>query len=252
MSRVANPDNDSYPITYKTEAHRFAKCVNYERATVREILKEGYVCHVGFDYNDSTNPPYHVVLPTLYALDTNPGPTGPERLYLHGLNEARLYTTAARDPENGVPVCLTVSLVDGLLLAERAFWHGIYYRSVMVYGNAIPVTNPGDKMAALQVLVEHMFKGRWNDTDHPDVDELGRAGVLRLELTEASAKILDSTTKLGKCDLKYEEDQDPEHWSGVIPVGQAYCHPQPNEATIKAGIGIPPYLKGYHRPQHQT
>jgi nitroimidazol reductase NimA-like FMN-containing flavoprotein (pyridoxamine 5'-phosphate oxidase superfamily) len=258
MLQATDLDDDSYLPTYKTKAHRYADCISYKRTAVREILKEGYVCHVGFVYDDFKNPPYPVALPTLYALDTSANPTNPEhseRLYLHGSSKARLYATAIKNPAEGVPVCLTVSLVDSMVLAERAFWHAVYYRSVMAYGNAIPVTDEGDKMAALEVVVEHMFKQRWQDTEPPskteppDNPEFEHVGVLRLELTEASAKIQEGDTATGKCGLKYEEDQDPVHWGGVIRVSQAYGDPQPNEATKKSGIPIPEYLKGYHRPQ---
>lgn len=251
-----------YPVTKRTKAHAlphgYPQCVSYKRETVHEILKEGYVCHVGFNYtekNTQESDPYPVVLPTLYGIDT----TTPEVLYLHGSIDARLYQTACDTVTypDGVPVCLTVSLVDHMVVGARAFWNAVYYRSVMVYGTVTPVTDANEIMHALKSHVEHMFKGRWNDTRHPNERELASVGVLSLSLKEASAKVQDGTRMIkfdddgppGKGSLEYEEESPPTHWAGVIPVCQGYATPQPNAETIKAGIKIPEYLKGYNRPQ---
>lgn len=259
MSHVVDHD-DSYPITERTKAHEppygYPQCVSYERATVHDILKEGYVCHIGFNYtekNTQKTDTHPVVLPTLYGIDT----TTPEVLYLHSSIDARLYQTACdqKTYPDGVPVCLTVSLVDHMVVGAHAFWNGVYYRSVMVYGNVTPVTGENEKMHALESLVEHMFKGRWNDTQKPDPsgDEFKSVGVLSLTLNEVSAKVQDGTTikdtKIGKGGLEYKEDLTPTYWAGVIPVCQGYAHPQPNTETIQAEIKIPEYLKGYNRPQ---
>lgn len=255
---------NDYKITERTKAHKlphgYPQCVSYERETVHDILKEGYVCHVGFDYTekdpqgpDDTHP---VVLPTLYGIDT----TNPDLLYLHSSTDARLYQTACNKTAypNGVPVCLTVSLVDHLAVGEHAFWNGVYYRSVMAYGNVSPVLNEGEKMQALKSLVEHIFKGRWNDTEQPDKigDEFTSVGVLSLALEQVSAKVQDGTKKINYIDgkryhkgVEYKEDVSPKYWAGVIPVCQGYAAPQPSDETIKAGIEIPKYLKGYNRPQ---
>ena len=259
FSDVGDP-KDYYNVTVRTKAHKlphgYPQCVSYKRETVYDILKEGYVCHVGFNYtekNTQNSDTHPVVLPTLYGIDT----TNHDLLYLHGSADARLYQTACDVTPQGVLVCLTVSLVDHMVVGYPAHSNAVYYRSVMAYGNAIPVTDVNEKGQALESIVEHMFKGRWNNTQHPDhKKDFENIGVLSLSLEEVSAKVQDGTRliqfnekKIGKGSLEYEEEPTHTYWTGVIPVCQGYAHPEPDTETIKAGLEIPDYLNGYGRPQ---
>jgi nitroimidazol reductase NimA-like FMN-containing flavoprotein (pyridoxamine 5'-phosphate oxidase superfamily) len=168
-----------------------------------------------------------VVLPTLY------GRVG-ERLYVHGSTGSRpLRMTGKADP--GLPVCLTVTHVDGLVLARSAFHHSINYRSVVVHGIAHQVTDPEEKRAALDALVDHVVPGRAADSRPADAKELAATAVLRLDLEEVSAKL-----RTGGVNDEPEDLALP-HWAGVVPLRKGYGTPVP-EADLAPGARVPGYL----------
>ncbi|MEU6987408.1 pyridoxamine 5'-phosphate oxidase family protein [Streptomyces sp. NPDC046324] len=216
---------DSYEPTERTIPTRSRHRASYDRALVHSILDEAYVCHLGFVRDGAP-----VVLPTLY------GRIG-DRLYVHGSTGSRPLRMAggpgAEAP--GLPVCLTVTHVDGLVLAKSAFHHSINYRSVVVHGAAHQVTDPEELRTALDALVDHVVPGRADDSRPANAKELAATAVLRLDLDEVSAKVRTG----GPNDEP--EDATLPHWSGVIPVRRAYDTPVPAE-DLDPSVALPAYL----------
>ncbi|MER6383685.1 pyridoxamine 5'-phosphate oxidase family protein [Streptomyces sp. NPDC001250] len=212
----------AYAPTDRTVPTRAADRASYDKEQVHAILDEGYVCHLGFVRDGAP-----VVLPTLY------GRVG-ERLYVHGSTGSRpLRMTGAADP--GLPVCLTVTHVDGLVLARSAFHHSINYRSVVVHGIAHQVTDPEEKRAALDALVDHVMPGRAADSRPADKKELAATAVIRLDLDQVSAKLRTGGANDDPADLALP------HWAGVVPLRRGYDAPVPN-ADLAPGIELPDYL----------
>lgn len=212
----------AYSPTDRTVPTRSADRASYDRELVHSILDEGYVCHLGFVRDGAP-----VVLPTLYAR------VG-ERLYIHGSTGSRpLRMTGETDP--GLPVCLTVTHVDGLVLARSAFHHSVNYRSVVVHGTARQVTDPEEKRLALDALVDQVVPGRAADSRPADKKELAATAVITLDLTEVSAKL-----RAGGANDDPEDLALP-HWAGVIPVTRTYGTPLP-EVSMKPGAELPGYL----------
>jgi nitroimidazol reductase NimA-like FMN-containing flavoprotein (pyridoxamine 5'-phosphate oxidase superfamily) len=179
---------------------------SYDRATIHAILDEGRVCHVGFVHDGQ---PF--VVPTTYAR------VG-DALYVHGAAASRMLRGLA----SGVPVCITVTLLDGLVLARSAFHHSMNYRSVVVLGVATEVTDPAERLGALEAIVEHVAPGRWAASRPPTAPELRATSVLRLPITEASAKIrtggpIDDAADMGwPC------------WAGHVPLRLVALAPVPD------------------------
>lgn len=212
----------SYTPTDRTVPTRSAHRASYDRELVHAILDEGCVCHLGYIRDGAP-----VVLPTLY------GRIG-ERLYVHGSTGSRPLRMAGQaDP--GLPVCLTVTHVDGLVLARSAFHHSVNYRSAVVHGVARRVTDPQEKRAALDALVDQVVPGRSADSRPANAKELAATAVLRLDLDEVSAKV-----RTGGVDDEPEDLSLP-HWAGVIPVRRQYGTPLP-DAALSPGIALPGYL----------
>lgn len=215
---------DSYEPTERTIPTRSRDRASYDRALVHSILDEAYVCHLGFVREGAP-----VVLPTLY------GRIG-DRLYVHGSTGSRPLRMAGKGEEApGLPVCLTVTHVDGLVLARSAFHHSINYRSVVVHGTAHQVTDPEELRTALDALVDHVVPGRSDDSRPANAKELAATAVLRLDLDEVSAKVRTG----GPNDEP--EDATLPHWSGVIPVQKTYGMPIPADDHDPA-IALPDYL----------
>jgi nitroimidazol reductase NimA-like FMN-containing flavoprotein (pyridoxamine 5'-phosphate oxidase superfamily) len=182
--------------TSRTAVRRKADRGRYERELVHAILDEALVCHVGFESDHGP-----VVLPTMHARVH-------ETLYLHGaVGNAMLRTLAA-----GAPVCATVTLLDGLVLARSAFHHSMNYRSVVVFGTAVAVEDPQAKLAALEALIERIHPGRWSEARPPTETELRNTLVVALPLTEASAKVRTGPP------IDDDEDYSLSVWAGEIPL----------------------------------
>lgn len=216
------PQPAAYSPTDRTVPTRSPDRASYDRELVHSILDEGYVCHLGFVRDGAP-----VVLPTLYAR------VG-ERLYLHGSTGSRpLHMTGRTEP--GLPVCVTVTHVDGLVLARSAFHHSINYRSVVVHGTARQVTGPEEKRLALDALVDQVVPGRSADSRRADRKELAATAVIALDLTEVSAKL-----RTGGANDEPEDLALP-HWAGVIPVTRTYGTPIPSK-NLRPGTETPGYL----------
>ncbi len=213
----------SYAPTERTVPTRSKERAHYDRELVHSILDETYLCHMGFVREGAP-----VVLPTLY------GRVG-EVLYVHGSTGSRPLRMAGKaDP--GLAVCLTVTHVDGLVLARSAFHHSINYRSVVVHGIAHQVTDPEEKRMALDALVDHVVSGRAADSRPANTKELAATAVLRVDLNEVSAKIRTG----GPNDDA--EDMGLPHWAGVVPAARTYGEPIPS-ADLEPGIELPAYLR---------
>ncbi|MET9322723.1 pyridoxamine 5'-phosphate oxidase family protein [Streptomyces sp. NPDC003038] len=212
----------AYEPTARTVPSRSRDRARYDRETVHSILDQAYVCHLGFIRDGAP-----VVLPTLF------GRVG-EALYLHGSTGSRPLLAAGKaDP--GLPVCVTVTHVDGLVLARSAFHHSLNYRSVVVHGTAYQVTDEAERRLALDALVDQVVPGRSADSRPPSAKELAATAVIRLDLTEVSAKLRTG----GPNDDA--EDLDLPYWSGVVPVAPTYGTPVP-AADLAPGIATPDYL----------
>jgi uncharacterized protein len=213
-----------FPPTQRTQVKRLPKRGHYDRETVYQILDTAFVCHVGFCVDGQP-----------YVLPTNYGRAG-DTLYLHGSAASRMLKTLS----GGVPVCVTITHVDGLVLARSAFHHSVNYRSVVVLGTARLVEERAEKMEALRIFTEHVMKGRWDDVRQPNEQEMKATTVLALPLEEVSAKVRTG----GPVDD--EEDYALPVWAGVLPLETAVKPPVP-DANRKNEPAIPDYLKNYSR-----
>ncbi len=210
--------------TKRTTLKRLAKRGVFDRNSVYEILDEGFICHVGFAVDGKP-----VVIPTGYArID--------DQLYIHGSQASRMLRTLSQ----GVDVCVTVTLVDGLVLARSAFHHSINYRSVVIFGRASLVEDADTKLGALFAFSEHVIPGRWDDVRAPTPEELKATTVLSLELMEASAKVRTGPP------LDDEEDYSLPVWAGVIPLRLASGAPI-NDPRLPDDTEVPSYASNYRR-----
>jgi len=212
----------AYPRTPRTTGTRARERMTYDRELVHSVLDEGYLCHLGFVRDGAP-----VVLPTLYAR------VG-ERLYVHGSTGSRPLREAGEEDE-GIPVCVTVTHVDGLVLAKSAFHHSVNYRSVVAHGRAYQVTDHEERLTALDAIVENAIPGRADDSRRATPKELAATAVVRVDLEEVSAKLRTGGPK------DEPEDLDLPHWSGVLPVSPAYGTPIPAD-DLAPGIPVPGYL----------
>jgi nitroimidazol reductase NimA-like FMN-containing flavoprotein (pyridoxamine 5'-phosphate oxidase superfamily) len=216
-------DTDFYRRTERTRVRRLPERAAYDRATVHAILDEGFLCHLGFVVDGQPH-----VIPTGYA---RVGDT----LFLHGSTGSRLGLRP------GMDVCVTVTLVDGLVLARSAFHHSMNYRSVMAIGRTRPVTDPGEKEAALRALVEHIVPGRSDEVRGGDSRELAATAVLALPLAEVSAKVRTGPPK----------DDEPDYalpiWAGVLPLALTPGEPAP-DPVLDPSIPTPAHVASWSRP----
>lgn len=216
----------SYAATARTTPTRAPQRVGYDRATVHAVLDEAVVSHVGFVVDGRP-----VVLPQLHVR------VG-ERLYLHGSTGARALLAARA---GGLQVCVTVTLVDGLVLARSAFHHSINYRSVVALGLATAVDDDDEKAAALGALVDQVAPGRSAASRPPSRKELAATTVLRLELEEVSVKVRSGPP------VDDAEDLDLPHWAGVLPLTTGPAAPLP-APDLSAGIDVPEHVASWRRP----
>ena len=215
---------DSTTQTKRTTVKRLPARGNYDRETINSILDEGFICHVGFDLDAQ---PY--VIPTGYArVDDD--------LYIHGSSASRML----RNISQGINVCVTVTLIDGLVLARSAFHHSMNYRSVVILGKAELVTDDDEKNKALEALTEHIVPGRWAEVRWPNELELKATTVLRLPIDEASAKIRTGGP------IDDEEDYSMNVWAGVLPVSLATGEPVSDE-RLDPSIPAPGHVTDYKR-----
>ena len=217
----------SFPRTERSTLRRLPKRGSYDKEVVYAILDHAIVCHVGLATEDGP-----VVIPMGYARRG-------DELLLHGSARSRLLEELAQ----GAPVCVTVTLVDGLVLARSTFHHSINYRSVVLYGRPVGIDDPVEKARALEAVVEHLVPGRSRDARAADEGELLATRVVRLPIEEASAKI-----RVGP-PIDDARDLELDIWAGVLPLERRPGAPIPDEHT-KTGIPVPAYVKNY--PQGRT
>ena len=210
--------------TDRTQVKRLPKRGKYERETVFAILDAGFVCHVGFSVDGQP-----------YVIPTNYGRSG-DTVYLHGSAASRMLRTLSE----GVPVGVTVTHVDGLVLARSAFHHSVNYRSVVILGTARLVTDPAEKVEALRVFTEQVMKGRWDDVRKPTEQELKATTVLALPLEEVSAKVRTGGP------IDDEEDYALPVWAGVLPLETVAKEPLADPQR-RNNPAVPEYLKKYSR-----
>jgi len=202
----------NYQPSARTRVARLPKRAVYDQAQVHAILDEGFLCHVGFTIDEQ---PY--VIPTSYV-------RAGEKLYIHGSAASRMLRTL----DQGVQVCVTVTLIDGLVLARSSFHHSINYRSVVVLGAAQLVVDRDEKIDALRRFTNHIVRGRWDEARQPTDQELKSTSVLVLPMEEVSAKVRTGPP------VDDEEDYEIPIWCGVIPVQMCVGDPIPDDRILPA------------------
>ena len=215
MSQTSSP-------TPRTRVVREPERGVYDRETAYRILDEGFICHVGFVVDGQ---PF--VIPTSY------GRSG-DNLYIHGSAASRML----RNLDNGVPVCITVTLLDGLVLARSIFNHSMNYRSVVILGRASAVQDPAEKLEALRTLSEHILRGRWAESRQPNEKELKATLALRVPIEEFSAKVRQGPP------IDDEEDYSFPTWAGVVPLEMVAGMPIP-DARCSPEVPVPEYAARY-------
>ena len=213
-----------FPQTERTTLKRLPKRGVYDRRLVYGILDEGFICHVGFAVEGQT-----FVIPTGYARVD-------EQLFIHGSQVSRMLRTLS----SGIDVCVSVTLVDGLVLARSAFHHSINYRSVVMFGRATLVDDREAKLAALFSFSEQVIPGRWNDVREPTEQELRATTVLALPLVEVSAKVRTGPP------IDDDEDYALNVWAGVLPLKIAAGAPI-SDPRLPETIAPPSYTLKYSR-----
>src|SRR5438477_916853 len=215
---------EPYSPTARTRVTREPERGVYDRAAAYQVLDEAFICHVGFVVD---NQPF--VIPTGF------GRSG-DNLYIHGSAASRML----RNLDQGIPVCVTVTLLDGLVLARSIFNHSMNYRSVVILGTAHAVTDQEEKLKALQILSDHIIPGRWTDSRQPNEKELKATLALKLPIEEFSAKVRQGPP------LDDEEDLSFQTWAGVIPLQMVASEPI-DDPTLQGEIKIPEYARNYVR-----
>lgn len=215
---------ETFPPTERTRVVREPHRGSFDRETIYKILDEGFVCHVGFSMDGQ---PY--VIPTMFAR------VG-DAIYFHGSAASRML----RGVSSGLAVCVTVTLVDGLVLARSVFNHSMNYRSVVALGNATLVDAPQEKLGALRAFTEKILPGRWNDARQPSEKELKATSILRLPLSEVSAKM-----RTGPVEDDAEDYALPV-WAGVLPLRLAAGEPV-RDARCEPALAVPGSVSAFDR-----
>lgn len=216
--------SEQFAGTNRTRIVREAHRAVYDREAIYRILDEAFVCHVGF-----TQQSQPFVIPTMYAR------VG-DALYFHGSAASRML----RGLSCGLPACLTVTLMDGLVLARSVFNHSMNYRSVVALGRATLIDDPAEKIEALRALTDKLIPGRWNEARQPNEKELQATSILKLPLTEVSAKV-----RTGPVEDDAEDYALPV-WAGVIPL-RLVAEAPIRDQHCDAAIPTPDYAANYRR-----
>lgn len=203
-----------------SRVRRIPKRGHYDKETLYSILDSALVCHVGFNEGDQP-----VVIPTLVARDG-------DRLLLHGSSKSRMMLHAAA----GHPVCITVTHIDGLVLARSTFHHSVNYRSAVFFGTCEEVTEYDAKMQALAAFTDKLIPGRWDDARQPNPIEMKATAVVALNVSEASAKIRNGPA------VDDEEDHALPVWAGILPITQQIGEPIADE-LLRDDIPVPDYIR---------
>jgi len=211
---------DEYSVQNHNRVNRSAKRGAYDKKAVHAIIDEARICHVGF--LEGGRP---FVIPTLHAREGG-------EIYLHGSKESRLMQYAA----SGEPICITCTLVDGLVLARSAFNHSANYRSAVVFGTGKPVEDAGEKMRVLERFTDKIVPGRWADLRATTDKEVAATSVVSIVIESASAKIREGGP------IDFDEDMDEDVWAGVVPIREQLGTPEP-DGGLNVDIPIPDYLQ---------
>ena len=214
------------PRSERVRLRRKRERGSHERALIDSILDEALIAHLGIVLADGQP----LVIPTLHARSG-------DTVFCHGSVASR----TLRAMGAGAPVCLTVSLLDGLVLARSAMHHSANYRSAVLMGTARPVREPDAKRAAFEAIVEHIVPGRWPAVRPPTENEMKATEVLALEIDEASAKVRTGPP------LDDEEDYALDTWAGVLPMAPVPGPPEP-DPLLREGIAVPGHVSAYRRP----
>jgi uncharacterized protein len=209
-------------LTKRTEVRRMPDRGSHDWKTIKHILDAGFLASVGFCVDSQ---PF--VIPALYGRDG-------EGLYLHGSAVSRML----RELETGIPACVTVTLVDGLVLSRSAFDHSMNYRSVVAFGTARKVVDPEQKIKSLRVISEHLIAGRWAEVRGPSAKELKATAVLEFSIEEASSKVRSGPP------LDDESDYGLKVWAGVLPLEMRSRPPIPDDKLVE-GVTLPEYVQRY-------
>jgi uncharacterized protein len=210
--------------TPRTRVVREPQRAVYDRSVVNRILDEGFICHVGFSVDGQ---PF--VIPTSYGRHE-------DVLYIHGSAASRML----RNVSGGIPMCVTVTLIDGLVLARSIFNHSMNYRSVVVLGTGTAIEDREEKLTALRLLSEHIVPGRWSEARQPNEKELKATTILRVPIQEFSAKVREGPV------IDDEEDYAFPVWAGVLPLNVVTGDPI-DDSRLAQGIEVPEYVKSYSR-----
>jgi uncharacterized protein len=205
--------------TKRTQLGRLPNRGSYDPEAINAVLDAAFLAHVGFQVNGQP-----LVIPTLYGREE-------DKLYLHGSAASRML----RELETGVPACVCVTIVDGLVLARSAFHHSMNYRSVVAFGTARKLEDPEQKTRALRIISEHLIAGRWNDVRQPTAKELKATAVLEFAMEEASAKIRTGPP------VDDEEDYSLPVWAGVLPLRLEEKAPIPDPRLAEDAV-VPQYV----------
>jgi uncharacterized protein len=225
--RLDSPNNAIAP-TARTRVKRIPKRASYDRDAIYSVLDTALVCHVGFAIDRQ---PY--VIPTLHVRIG-------DRLYIHGSAASRMLGAAAE----GTPIAITVTHIDGLVLARSAFHHSVNYRSAVILGAATLVTDPSEKLAVMKGLIDHVAPGRWDHIRHPNEKELAATSVLSIPIVEASAKLRSGDP------LDDEADYALPVWAGQIPFAMKALTPMA-DARLDASTPIPAHVTEYRLPANR-
>ena len=213
----------TYPISNRNRVKRISNNSDYSKETVHAIIDEALFCHLGIIHDGKP-----VVIPTIHARMG-------DQIVFHGSNASRLLKIS-----NNNEICVTITLLDGLVMARSLFNSSMNYRSAVIFGKGEIIKDHVERMAAFKSITDHIAPGRWDDARQPNNSELKQTSVVRMPIDEASAKI-----SMGPPDDE-DEDYALDYWAGVIPINQTYGEPE-SDPILQEGITIPDYLKNYCR-----
>jgi len=214
---------NSYPVNKHNKIRRISERSDYSKKTIHSIIDEALYCNIGIIQNSK---PF--VIPTIHArID--------EKLVFHGSNASRLIKTS-----NTNDICVTITLLDGVVLARSQFHSSMNYRSVMLFGRGEIIMDEEERLEAFRAISDHIAPGRWMDSRKPNEAELKQTAVIKMTIDSASAKIRAKNPE------DDEEDYLLDYWAGVIPISQTYGNPEADPLLNKE-INLPGYLKNYNR-----
>jgi hypothetical protein len=216
---------DRESASQRTRVRRLPERAVYDADVIRAIVDEALICHVGFVHDG-----YPVVIPTIHARSV-------DTLYFHGSPASRML----RNMKQGTEVCVTITLVDGLVMARAPFHSSMNYRSVLIFGAARFVDDPDEKEAAFRLVTEHVAPGRWEDSRLPTEKETRATSILAVSMAEASAKVRTGPPE------DDADDYDLPLWAGVVPL-RIVADPPIDDPALRVSVEVPGYLSDYRRP----